>query len=120
MQIYRTYFGKKLAAARSAARITQAELAEKARVKPSTVSKWENGKDFPGKKKLELINKALELSSDYFDVNAQEKTAEFKDAADFLATYANLPPKLRRIVYALVYQDPSLYAEHPILKRALE
>jgi transcriptional regulator with XRE-family HTH domain len=67
MDIYRNLFGKRLRQARKATTLTQSDLAEKLGVEPSTVSRWETGKDFPGDHRLPAICKSLGVELSYFE-----------------------------------------------------
>lgn len=64
VDIYRKYFGERLRRALEAIGQNQAWLADKLEVKPATVSRWVNGKDFPTRERLETIARFLEVSVD--------------------------------------------------------
>lgn len=46
--------------------------------------------------------------------------ANFSAAGAFLSKFASLSPKLQKIVWAIVFEDPELYSSHPDLKRVLK
>lgn len=67
MEIYRKQFGKKLHEAISERGIKQFQLAATLGVKPSTVSRWINGHDFPeDDRRLEAICAAIGKDKEYF------------------------------------------------------
>lgn len=57
-------FGKRLSSIRELSGLTQAELAEKARLDPSCVSHFESGRREPNLENLTKIVKALGVSAD--------------------------------------------------------
>lgn len=120
MRIYRKYFGKKLREAMDAAGIKGVDLAEKVGVEPPSVSRWINGLDFPDDARLPKIARTVKVSTDYFDVCEAQTKLDFNDAGAFLSKYASLSPKLRKIVWAIVFEDPELYESHPELKQTLK
>lgn len=63
MEIFKQFFAKKLKQARAQTSLTQAQLGEAAGVEPSTVSRWESGKDAPDDDRLPRIAKALGYKS---------------------------------------------------------
>ena len=56
----RLSLAKKVAAQRIAAKMTQVELARRARVRPETISRLENGLHMPSVRTFERITRALE------------------------------------------------------------
>jgi transcriptional regulator with XRE-family HTH domain len=108
VQIYRDHFGDKLRQARERAKLTQAQLAEKLGVEPSTVSKWENAKDFAGAEHLPTITKTLGTSSDYFEIlNSELRAKGISEAAKLLVGLQATPQPLQRILVAILLQDSS-------------
>lgn len=55
-----------LKAIRANANLTQAEVAEKLNISPSTWSKWENGKSYPDVVEIEKIEKLFNIG--YSDI----------------------------------------------------
>ena len=80
------HIGEKLRAARFRQRLSLRELAEKAEVSPSLLSKIENGKANPSVRSLHSIAEALLLPINYFfpeaDEGETETEAETKAASD--------------------------------------
>lgn len=108
MQIYREHFGDKLRRARERANFTQAELAEELDVEPSTVSKWETGKDFPGQEHVPTIVKTLGTAPDYFKVmNLEVRARGISEAAKMLVGIQSMPPPLQQVMLAILLEDPS-------------
>lgn len=56
-----------LKAIRANANLTQAEVADKLNISPSTWSKWENGKSYPNVVEIEKIEKLFDIG--YSDIN---------------------------------------------------
>lgn len=108
MQIYRSHFGHKLRDRRQSQGFTQAELAEQVGVEPSTVSKWETGKDFPSQEYIKSLTKALAVDQHYFEiVNTEVKAMGFNEAATFLRDYAALDPDIQKVILMILYGDDS-------------
>lgn len=59
MEVYKQFFSRRLRHARKKTPLTQADLGEKVGVEPSTVSRWESGKDMPEDSRLPDIAKHL-------------------------------------------------------------
>lgn len=98
------------------------DFSEKVKISYPTYRDIENGTSEGGFEKREAIARALkwEVSDLYRDHSRPSNEAQFTEAAAFLSKYASLSPELRRIVWALVFEDPELYESHPDLKRALK
>jgi DNA-binding XRE family transcriptional regulator len=64
------YISKRIAQARSAAKLTQAELAQKSGLPQSHISRLESGKHSPSRATIEKIAKALGLPVETFDPSA--------------------------------------------------
>lgn len=58
--------------------------------------------------------------SDLYNESTGREPHNFIAAGAFLSKYAGLSPKLQKVVWAIVFEDPDLYEAHPDLKRALK
>jgi transcriptional regulator with XRE-family HTH domain len=74
---FRQAFGRRLQALRSAAGLTQKELAEKARCKLPMIGRYERGEHFPKIEVLLRLRKALNVSLDYLVTGLPE--SELRD-----------------------------------------
>jgi len=115
----RDLLGKNLKRLRSEKQWTQDDLAETCDLSVKMIQKIEYGKTSPSLDTIDKLAKALSTSPGELFRGSQE-TAAFTPAADFLATFADLSPKLQKVVQALVYRDPTLVREFPELKRVLK
>lgn len=112
--------GPKISELRERRGLTQEDLEEKSGVPRRTIQNIEHGqtKD-PGIGTISKILKALRYS--WADIEADDRRPTFNQAAAFLAKYAALEPELQEIVWAIVFEDETLYGALPTdLKRALK
>lgn len=106
MDIFRAQFGHKLARALHDAGMKQNALAEILDVKDSTVSRWVNGKDFPGGARLPEICEALGVTSEYF--TERTPIAEsIRETTSLLQGLLERPPKAKNLVFAIATRDDS-------------
>lgn len=70
MRIFKSLFGKRLDQALKRAGKNQVWLAEKLDVKPSAVSRWKTGRDFPEDDRLPAICSALGVDASFFTQNS--------------------------------------------------
>jgi transcriptional regulator with XRE-family HTH domain len=127
--------GEKIAKARIEAGMTQEELSEAVGKKPATVSRWEGGHISPKPKTLAKIAAATGKPVSWFTRGDQlegellrrlerleKKFEAFThvdfDPVDVAYRLQNLSPDMRKLLLALIYQDPSL-AEGVSLDRSL-
>lgn len=74
MDLFRKYFGRKLAKALAEKGLNQTNFADKVGVKAATISRWINGHDFPDDNRLQDIYRVLGVGEAYFDPQEQKPT----------------------------------------------
>lgn len=121
MQIFETFFGQKLREARKAAKLSQEKLAAEVRVEPPSISRWENGHDFPEDSRLPLICKALDVPIEFFEgkddilrpslgalrklVLGHQDDVPLLSLIPVLKRFLNEAPEVRAHVLAVLYGD---------------
>lgn len=132
MDIYKNLFGKSLTSALKRKGLKSVDLVEHFKVKPSTVSRWINGKSFPEEISLARLAEYIGVSEQELagvppDVRANAKALavksppDFAEAAAFLARYINLKPDRQALVAMLVFDDEAYLGNvSPRLVQSLE
>jgi transcriptional regulator with XRE-family HTH domain len=84
--------------------ITPEELARRCEVSTQAVNYWVNGRNFPGKRQIPKLEKALSFKIDFSDGNIapeQTSTLEQRDV-EFLVKFAKLRPEFKTAIGHLV------------------
>jgi transcriptional regulator with XRE-family HTH domain len=119
--------GEKIAMARIEAGLTQEKLSELVGKKPATVSRWEHGHISPKPKTLAKIAEVTGKAVSWFTrgdslegellvrlERLEKKLEAFThvdfDPVDVAYRLQNLPHDKRKLLLALIYQDPTLAA----------
>lgn len=123
MEIYRVLFGRRLKLARERAGLKQGQLAELLKVEPPTVSRWENGHDFPEDYRLPLLYSALNVSAEYFTgeepnrpsprdlkrlIEGERDELPYLPLRQILEQFARAAPEIRASTLAVLYGDSSI------------
>lgn len=103
-----------------AAHWTQGTFAPRVNLSERGYQKYETGESRPTPEILDRFAAALGIEPWELIVTGKKpkKKTSFNDAALFLSAYADLSPKLQKIVWAIVFEDETLYTDD--MKRALE
>lgn len=100
MKIFKAHFGRRLKEALAKAGLKQFQLAETLGVKPSAVSRWANGIDFPDDDRLPDLVKAIGVDQSYFversDKEMLAKQPTLQEIRDEIKAFqASMDPTLR-------------------------
>lgn len=122
MDIYKQEFGRRLREARKRINgLSQEKLGERVGVSEASVSRWENGHDFPEDWRLPYICSALEIDQSHFLVGSSA-LRDVAETAAFLAKFDSIPRILQDTIIAIVYKRRETIQGFPpdIAKPALE
>lgn len=124
MQIYKTFFGQKLRAARKENKLSQEKLASSLSVEPPSISRWENGHDFPDDSRLDLICSELGVPVEYFEgkddllrpsngalkvlISGRAEAVPLMSLIPVLKRFLNEDPEVRAQTLAVLYGDHSI------------
>lgn len=124
MQIYKTFFGQKLRAARKGKELSQEKLADALSVEPPSISRWENGHDFPDDSRLALICSELGVPIEYFEgkddllrpsngslkalISSPAEGVPLLSLIPVLKRFLNEAPEVRALVLAILYGDQTI------------
>lgn len=102
---------QKIQRLRKEAGLSQEELAARAGIGRQTLYRIEGAKGNPTAEVLRAVGAALGVDLELHGESIQN--LRFKDAADFLSTFANTPPHIQKIVLMIVYKDVDFLKDVP-------
>jgi len=97
-------FSRRLRAARDLRRLSQSDLAERARLQQTAVSHYENGTRRPSLRNLRRLSEALEVTTDYLLGRADDPTAPLSTGESLFRDFSLLTTSDRELAREIVAQ----------------
>ena len=121
MNIFKAHFGQRLKQALMRAGLKQTELAAKLGVKPSAVSRWVNGIDFPDKERILDLANALGIEpSDFVADGRSEADQQRAKIRTQLDQQTPSEKQMGEFVFEILEENKSLRSEVAALKKTTD